>query len=207
VAEREHGLAAPVPASEISHEDWDGRDLSSQRWTAVALVDVDLTETTGSGAVFTDSTFRDCTFNGAAYSAAAFTGCTFVNCSFFGVTFAGCKLVGSRFDRCRYDLLTVSEGDWSFVGLPGADLRGTTFSDLRMREADLTKARCQKATFRNVDLSGSWLDAADLTGCDLRGSDLSALDPASTTIRSAVIDVQQALVIASGLGFVLHPLD
>jgi len=60
--------------------------------------------------------FRDCRFNLSRHTDAAFVICTFTGCSFFEATFTECKLVGSRFDRCTFDPLTVTGGDWSFVG-------------------------------------------------------------------------------------------
>ncbi len=74
------------------------------------------------------------------------------------------------------------------------------FSLVRMREADLTKARCIGSSLRDVDLSGAWLDGADLTDCDLRGSDLSTLDPVRVRLAGAVVTLDQALVIATSLG-------
>ena len=110
------------------------------------------------------------------------------------------KLVGGLFDACTYDLLKVKGGDWSFTGLPGADLRRASFTDVRMREADLTGARCAGAEFRRVDLSGASLHQADFSGCDLRGSDLSAVDPSATGLKRAVIDPYQAVVLATAWG-------
>ncbi|MCO5997584.1 pentapeptide repeat-containing protein [Actinoallomurus rhizosphaericola] len=200
MAERKHGRPAPPIESTVRSEDWDGRDLSGEEHTRVEFVDVDLTETSGRGAVFTECVFRAVRFNVSSYTDAAFINCTFVRCSFFDATLTGCKLVGSVFDGCTYGLFTVEGGDWSFTGLPGADLRGSSFRRVRMREADLTGARLQKASFRDVDLSGAWLQKADLSECDLRGSDLSSLDPHATSLTRAVIDPYQAIVIAQALG-------
>jgi uncharacterized protein YjbI with pentapeptide repeats len=108
--------------------------------------------------------------------------------------------MGSMFERCSFGALTAQGGDWSFVGLPGADLRRATLTDLRMREADLTGARLSEATVQGVDLSGAELARADLSGADLRGSDLSSLDPLATTVRGASIDLAQAVTIAGSLG-------
>lgn len=123
-----------------------------------------------------------------------------MNCNFFDAAFSDCKMVGSMFDRCSFDLTKVQRGNWSHVGLPGADLRSATFADVRMREADLTGARCDDGSLRDSDLAGAWLHSANLTGCDLRGSDLSALDPTQTTIAGAIVTYEQALVIALALG-------
>jgi uncharacterized protein YjbI with pentapeptide repeats len=98
----------------------------------------------------------------------------------------------------------VSGGDWSFVGLPGADLRQARISDVRMREVDLNGARGAGMTLARTDLSGSWLAGMDLTGADLRGSDLSRVDPRTTTLDRAVIEVEQAITLARNLGFGLR---
>jgi uncharacterized protein YjbI with pentapeptide repeats len=104
------------------------------------------------------------------------------------------------FDGTSFDLMKATGGDWSFVGLPGADLRKARFEHMRMREADLTGARLEGAVLRGVDLSGAWLAKADLSRCDLRGSDLSSLDPLTVQLKGALIDHHQATVIATNLG-------
>jgi len=140
MAERMHGRPAPPTETTISSANWDSRDLTGENHESVLFVDVDMTEATGTGAVFTDCTFRGARFNASAHTDAAFLNCTFVRCGFFDATFTGCKVLGSVFDSCTYDLLKVKGGDWSFTGLPGADLRRASFTDVRMREADLTGA-------------------------------------------------------------------
>jgi fluoroquinolone resistance protein len=122
-----------------------------------------------------------------------------------GVFETRCKLMGSMFDDCTYNLLKVEGGDWSFVGLPGADLRGTELTGTRLREADLTALRAAGATMRDVDLSGAWLHSADLSGCDLRGSDLSTVDPLTVNLKNAIVDLTQAMVITTSLGLDVRP--
>lgn len=200
VADRKHGIQPPPTNTTVRSEDWYGQDVSGQTHTRVAFVDVDLTEATNQGATFAECTFRGVRFNVSRHADAAFLNCTFTRCVFFDATFTNCKLVGSMFDRCTHGLMKVTGGDWSFVGLPGADLRTASFSNVRMREADLTGARCQGATIRRVDLTGAWLHMANLSRCDLRGSDLSSVDPLSVELNGALISADQACVIAANLG-------
>lgn len=200
MAERRFGQPAAKTLTQIRDQDWYARDLSDEAHSQVEFIDLDLTETTGHGATFTDCTFRGVRFNVTNQTGAAFTNCTFKRCVFFEATFTGCKFVGSMFDQCTHDLMKVDGGDWSFVGLPGADLRSATFSGVRMREADLTGARFEGAKLRDADLSGAWLHNARLTDCDLRGSDLSALDPSTVELRGALITMDQAVVIATAMG-------
>ena len=205
MAERRHGEPAPKPESTISGEDWDGRNISGQIFTRVLFADVDLTEVTNDGATFSECTFRRVQFNVSMHRDAAFINCIFSNCSFFDTQFTECKFVGSMFERCTYDLMKVTGGNWSFVGLPGADLRKATFRDIRMLDADLTGARCQGASILDVDLTGASLHGANFSDCDLRGSELGSLDPENTVIKGAIITYEQALVIAVALGLDVRP--
>jgi uncharacterized protein YjbI with pentapeptide repeats len=69
-----------------------------------------------------------------------------------------------------------------------------------MREADLTGIKAAGAVLRGLDLSGAWTGKADFRGADLRGSDLSSFDLDSTDLRSAIITVDQTVVVATRMG-------
>lgn len=200
MAERRYGEKAPATESTVTGADWSGDDISRQEHTRVLYVELDLTEVENDGAVFTECTFRRAKFNVSVHRNAAFVNCTFQNCNFYDARFTGCKLVGSVFDRCTFDNLVVEDGNWSFVGVPGADLRTASFRRVQMREADLTGARLQGAVLRDVELGGASLHRADLSKCDLRGSDLSAVDPETTVLRGAIITIDQTITIAEALG-------
>ncbi|GAA1553955.1 pentapeptide repeat-containing protein [Actinomadura kijaniata] len=198
MADRVGGRPAAPTETTVTGADWDSRDLSGERHEAVLFVDVDMTEASGKGAVFDGCTFRGVRFNAAAFTESAFLNCTFVRSGFFDATLRGCKVLGGLFDGCTHDLMRVEGGDWSFTGLPGADLRRASFTGVRMREADLTGARC--GALREVDLSGAMLHRADLSDCDLRGSEISSIDPLTVRLVGAVIDPRQAVVLATALG-------
>ncbi|MFC1403924.1 MULTISPECIES: pentapeptide repeat-containing protein [Streptacidiphilus] len=197
-------MTAPEPTDPglvVRDEDWYARELTAaDRFTGYSFLDTDWTEVVSSGTVFDECTFAGVRFNASRHSGAAFTNCTFRNCTFFDTRFTDCKLVGSVFQRCTFNLFQVSGGDWSYVGLAGADLRQATVEDVRMREADLGAARLDRAVLTGTDLSGAVLQGATFTGADLRGSDLSALDPLTVELRGARIDLPQAAVIATALG-------
>jgi fluoroquinolone resistance protein len=206
MAERLHGKQAPPTDRTVAGADWADRALAGETHERVAFVDLDLTEARCRGMTFTECTFRRARFNCSSHADAAFVNCTFVNCNFFDARFADCKLVGSMFDRCTYDLMQVSGGNWSHVGLPGADLSRAAFRGTRLREADLTGASFKGGTLRDADLSGALLRKAKLAGCDLRGSDLSALEAEDVMeMRGAVVTFEQALVLATVIGLDLRP--
>ena len=149
----------PAAPTESTIRDWDDEDPSGQTYRRVLFVDSDLTEVENRGGVFEECTFRGVRFNASTHTDAAFVNCTFVRCSLFDTTFTGCKLVGSFFDDCTYNLLKVSGGDWSFTGLPGADLRGSDLSTLDPRTVTLKDAR--------IDVTQAMVVAAAL-GLDVR---------------------------------------
>jgi fluoroquinolone resistance protein len=200
LADRVHGAPTPKTETTITGADWSDTDISGQTHSRVLFLDLDLTESVNNGAVFEECTFRRVLFNVSVHTDAAFVNCTFNQCSFFETLFKDCKLVGSMFDRCTYDLLKVDGGNWSFAGLPGADLRAAKFSRVRLREADLTGIRAEGGSLLDLDLTGASLHNADLTRCDLRGSDLSALDPWNVKLTGAIVDFDQMLVIAQAMG-------
>lgn len=200
MAERKHGVRAPATDSQVAGANWDGQDISGQQHTRVEFVDLDLTEAQNNGAVFTECTFRRCKFNVSVHKEAAFVNCTFKSCSFFDTKFIDCKFVGSMFDRCTYDLMEVSGGNWSHVGLPGADLAKATLKNVRLREVDFTGMRAVDGCIRDCDMSGAWLHNINVGGCDLRGSDLSALKPDDAELRDAIITGEQAVAIAIAMG-------
>src|SRR6185437_16722330 len=117
----------------IRGEDWYARDLVKDEYTQVAFLDVDMTELSSTGAVFTDCTFTNVRFNVSKHTESAFVNCTFSRCNFFDASFIRCKLTGSVFDGCSFDLMDVDGGNWSFVGLTSAKLSGTTFHGVRLR--------------------------------------------------------------------------
>ena len=199
MAQRRGGAPDPETTTTISGEDWYGRRLGEEAFEHVAFLDVDFTEVVSEGATFSECVFRGCRFNASVHTGSAFANCTFRRTSLFDATFTRAKLMGSMFDTCTFGALKVEGGDWSFTGLPGADLRGAVFDGVRMREADLTGAKCQEARFRDTDLSGAWVFGASFEKSDLRGSDLSAFDPTEVRMREAVITMDQAVVIAAGL--------
>jgi len=200
MADRKYGEAAPKTETTVSGADWHGQVMKGHQHQRVLFVDLDLTEAQNSGSVFNECTFRRARFNASSHQGAAFLNCTFTSCRFFDTTFTECKLVGSMFSGCEFESMAVVDGDWSFVGLPGADLRRASFLRTRLREADLTGVQCQGGSMKDLDLSGAWLHSANLSGCDLRGSDLSALEPETVQLKDAIITIDQSIIVAKALG-------
>lgn len=181
-------------------EDWYAEDLADRRYVRCVFSDIDLTESTSRATTFEACVFRNVRFNASRHSDSAFLRCQFHRCNLFEAEFTGCKLVGSVFRDSALRPMRVAGGDWSFVTLAGADLRGVNFTGVRMREADLGDADCTGAVLTGLDLSGARLERVRLTRADLRDSDLTALDPMAAALDDAIITPEQAITIAQRLG-------
>jgi fluoroquinolone resistance protein len=204
MTERRGGASDPETSATVRGEDWYAREIFDEEFSGVRFVDVDLTEATTRGAVFTDCVFENVKFNVSKHEATAFVNCTFRRCNFFDTSFTGCKVIGAVFDACEFGIMRAAGGDWSFSGFPRADLEGVEFTAVRLRETDLTHAKCARSTFSGCDLSGSSLHGADFSGADLRGSALGDLDPLTVTLRGAIVTAEQAVAIVAGLGLVVE---
>ena len=98
------------------------------------------------------------------------------------------------FDGCTFDITKVEGGNWSFVGLPGADLHSATFTGVSLREADLTGIRAAGGTLRDCDLTAAWLHLSDLSGLrPARQPAPPGIDPATVNLDRAIITSEQAV--------------
>ena len=194
-----------VEGQTVSGEDWYGRDLSGQRFVDCSFLDVDLSETTSTGASFERCRLAGVRLNASRHEGSGFVQCTFERTSLFDAVLVGCKLLGSRFTRCSLRPLEVRGGSWSFVQLAGAELGGLEMYDVTLVEADLTEADLTGATLRNCDLSRAELRGARLDGADLRGTALYGVDPNGPRWAGARLDLAQAATLVEALGAVVEP--
>ena len=77
--------------------------------------------------------------------------------------------------------------------------------NVRLREAALAGVNAAGGVLSYCDLGSADLHNAQSARCDLRGSDLSSLDPANVDLRGAIINFEQAVTIAVGLGMDVRP--
>ena len=81
MAERKPGHQSPKTVSTVAGEDWYGKVLSGETHERVLFQDIDLTEASLSGMVFSECTFRRVQFNCSTHQDGAFVNCTFANLS------------------------------------------------------------------------------------------------------------------------------
>jgi uncharacterized protein YjbI with pentapeptide repeats len=134
------------------------------------------------------------------HTGSAFLRCRFRRTRLLGAAFVGCKLTGSVFESAELRPLRVEGGDWSYVRLRQADLRGVSLRGVKLAEADLTDADLTDVDLREADLSHATLTGATLIGTDLRGATVTGIDLAVLNLTGATLDVAQAVQVARGLG-------
>jgi uncharacterized protein YjbI with pentapeptide repeats len=91
----------------------------------------------------------------------------------------------------------IDREDWYEQDLTGREYERVLFQDLDMTDSTGSRVRFVDCTLRGARFDRCRLDASS---CDLRGSDLGSLDPRSVELRRAIVDWQQAAVIAANLG-------
>ena len=79
MADRRYGAPPPATDSEIVGADWYGADLSGQSHEHVALSEVEMVESSGRAALFSDCTFKDCRLGSSRFRDSAFLNCTFLD--------------------------------------------------------------------------------------------------------------------------------
>ncbi len=165
---------------DLARIDWDDRELVGEQFLRCRFDDASLREVVTRNCVFEDCDFSGVRLSSSTHVRTAFLGCRFRRTELFNATLEECKLTGSSFLDCSLRPMSVLGGDWSYVGLRGADLRKADLRRLRLREADLGDADLRKADLRDCDLGHARLDHAQLAGADLRGAD----SPGSTCAAS-----------------------
>lgn len=183
--------------------DWYGMELGDGRYVRCRFFDADLTEARTQNAIFEECDFSGARLNASRHRTSAFLRCTFSRASLFDATLDGCKLTGSEFASTRLRPLTVHGGDWSYVGLRGADLAGLDLSAVNLAYADLTEADLRKTVLRDANLDHARLELAELRGADLRGADLNAVETRTLDLRDVKVTMIQAIVLAQHRGAVV----
>lgn len=186
--------------ADLARVDWELDELRGRRFAQCRFDDAQLLELRT-----TDCEFVECDFSGAVLGSSvhertAFLRCRFRRTQLFDASFLGCKLTGSHFAGCALRPLTVDGGDWSYVGMRGAELAGVDFAGVRLREADFTDADLSRTSFAGADLSHARLSGARLDKADLRGATTDAIDWTALSLHGVRLDVAQAIALAVAHG-------
>lgn len=165
------------PARSLAKTDLKGAVLDGANWP-----EVDLRQTTITGISANDASFHHCDF---ANSIATYA-------SFRRTSFRYAKLVAIVFDHGF-----APDSDFAhIVGTRGifrrTDLRGSTFENAILTEANFESSQLCGVSFRSAYLAkASLLDAnvqnTDFSQCDLTWANLSHLDLTRTNLRGAVL--------------------
>ena len=136
-------------------------------------------------------TFTECTFDGAEltnslHRRSAFLNCSFVRVGLRGVTWDGCKMTGSTFWECRTQPMSINGGDWSYVSLGKANLRGLDHDRCPVGLKPISPAPTSPVPGSAMPTCAGRAPAASvLAQADLRGARLDGFDPRTADLRGA----------------------
>ena len=112
-------------------------------------------------------------------------GCQLDGIDLSGVDLTGADLRGASFKRSTLDGAIVDEVQGRRVKFVSASLRGISFVDGSLVEADFTSADARAASFRGANLFRARFFRADLRGADLTGARLDNTDFLKTELEGA----------------------
>ena len=171
-------------------------------------------------AEFAGKSFYDCEFVGLAAMQVDLNECVFEDCRFFqcDLTIAslrGANLRGVDFRNCK--LMGI---DWSPAGgltfavsFDACILSHCLFTDLRMKETQITNCKAHEASFAGVDLRGANFAGTDLRDArfletNLEGADLSTatdyvISPEDNRLRDTKFSIEAALALVERFGVIV----
>jgi hypothetical protein len=119
------------------------------------------------------------------------------------------------FEECRLTGWSANEARWEHVGWTGCSAQYAGFRSARFKSVRFVRCMLAEADFEGADLSGSVFLDCDLTGAqlsgarllktDFRGSKLNQIAVGPAELRGAIIDTDQALLVAELLGITVIP--
>jgi fluoroquinolone resistance protein len=194
--------------AEVVDESFEGADLRGRTFEDTDFVRCRFDEAALEDAGSTAVTFTECTFDGAeltnsVHHRSAFLNCSFVRVGLRGVNWDGCKMTGSTFWECRTQPMSINGGDWSYVSLGEANLRGLDLTGVRLAEANLSGADLTGARLADADLRGARTGGIVLAEADLRGARLEGFDPRTADLRGAHVDLEHAVAFGLTFGVIL----
>ncbi len=144
------------------------------------------------GTRFLDCRFEACDLSLANLMGASFRGAQFLECKAVGVNFTSTAgFHGPKFHNCK-----LTDTVWAKL-----DLRGSTFVDCSLENADFEYARLDKVLFKNSLLGGARFVKTSLVETDFSTASDYAIDPRHNTIKKTKVALPEALAVLEILGF------
>lgn len=152
---------------------------------------IDFTSFDLKGSVFVDCKFTTCNLANSSLMNVTLRGVLFENCNLMGINWTELRKNGSF----SFDGSKLNYGSFQSV-----DLRGTSFANCIIREADFSGANLTKASFRSANLSGTSFVNSNADKADFRGARDYFIDPKLTKIKEAQFSFPEALVLLQAMG-------
>ncbi|MNK08059.1 Pentapeptide repeats (8 copies) [compost metagenome] len=161
-------------------------ELSGFDFTELNLTDANLKST-----IFIDCKFTNCNLSNVSLQNVVLRTVFFEGCNLMGINWADARKGGEfNFSGCKLD----------YGCFQSMDLRGITFTDCSVREADFSGANLSKSSFSGSHLSGTSFVNVNIEKADFRGAKNYFIDPKFAKLKEAKFSFPEALVLIQALG-------
>jgi uncharacterized protein YjbI with pentapeptide repeats len=137
--------------------------------------------------------FENCDFSNLECMAASFHQVHFKNCKLTGTNFAESYLRDCTFESCVANFASFSNTNLKTVRFVDCQLKDTEFYEVQWKDLQL-----QENQFTN----SNWF-RTKLNQLDLRTNSFEKITLSQELLRGLIVDQEQALIIAAGLGLVI----
>ncbi len=128
-----------------------------------------------------------------------------IGTSFWRVIFRGCKLTGTNFAESHLRDCVFEDCLADFASFSSATLKVVTFDNCQLNEAEFFELNWQHTRVTNSQLTGSNWFHVKLKGLDLSTDTFDRIALSQESLPGLIVNQEQALVVAMGLGLVIVP--
>lgn len=124
--------------------------------------------------------------------------------SFHRVHFKQCKLTGTNFSESFFKDCTFENCLADFASFSGANMKVVHFSDCQINESEFYELTWKNLLLTNNQIAGSNWFHTKMNGLDLRGNRFDKIAFSQDCLPGVLVDQEQALIIAAGLGMIIE---
>jgi uncharacterized protein YjbI with pentapeptide repeats len=185
------------------------------RFEGVSLVDLSFSSQTAKDPAIAESRLTRVNLSETGLSGLYLRDAVLDHCNLANAIWERPLLKRVVFEECRLTGWSTREAKWEHVVWTGCSAQYASFRSARFKNVRFERCTLVEADFEDADLSGSVFLDCDLTGAlfsgtrllktDLRGSKINQIVVGPAELRGAIVDADQALLVAELLGITVVP--
>ncbi|GCE27267.1 hypothetical protein KDA_27510 [Dictyobacter alpinus] len=193
-----------------------GRDIVGgyvqyhERYTSLALANVDLSTQVAARPAFVESSFNQVIFSTTEFEDIQlddirFTSCDFATADWYKsvwhrVEVIGCRMTGFLAGEAHLEDVLFKDCLLSLSQFRFTTLKNVRFEHCDLLEADLLEAVLSNVSFEDCNLRQAELSGTNLSGIDLSTCSLEAARVSAKELSGATLNIAQALALVEAMG-------